>query len=199
MSKRASREREGFKKLPNSNTFNMVNPNDATIDIPLMTVNSRGQTGARKALPISSPSNYFPPTAPFQDASNEKAGLFHRNAPSTAAGRRKRLNEDRRQIEEGGSLNSMGKFYNAILTFSVVTRYLVYVLPVALLIAVPIIVGAFFPKADIGGVRIVWLFTWVEVVWLSLWVSKLVAQFLPFVFNFSAESSALGHANMPLC
>ena len=86
---------------------------------------------------------------------------------------------------EDGALNSMGKVYKAIYNFSIVTRYFLYVLPLALGIAAPIVVGATTAKkATIGGVRIVWFFTWVEIVWLSLWVSKLVSQFLPLVFQF---------------
>jgi hypothetical protein len=176
--------REGFHQLQNtrSNTT-MGNPNDATIDIPLTTVNSRGQTGARKADTSLSPVGYVPPTELQDGSNNEKSGLFHHKH----AGRRKRRGTEsgRPQEEEEGTLTQMGKIYNAILNFSVITRYFVYVLPLAILIAVPIIIGATAaPKAKLGGVRIVWVFTWVEVVWLSLWVAKLVAQFLPGIFQF---------------
>lgn len=86
---------------------------------------------------------------------------------------------------EDGVLTTMGRFYTAVLNFSVVTRYFVYVLPLALMLAVPIVVGAAAVKnAKIGGVRIVWLFTWIEIVWLSLWVSKIFAMFLPRVLQF---------------
>jgi len=85
--------------------------------------------------------------------------------------------------DEDGVLNIAGRFYNAVLNFSVVTRYLIYVLPLALLLGIPIIVGATVArKAEIGGVRIVWLFT--VIVWMSLWASKIVAIFLPRVFQF---------------
>jgi hypothetical protein len=160
----------------------MRNPNDATIDIPLTTVNNHGQTGARKADATLSPSGYFPPT----DVNNEKSGLFHHK--HGVAGRRKRRDtngDGRRKEEEEGTITQMGKIYSAILNFSVITRYFLYVLPVGILIAVPIVIGATAaPKARLGGVRIVWVFTWVEVVWLSLWVAKLVAQLLPSVFQF---------------
>src|SRR5437763_4343889 len=79
----------------------------------------------------------------------------------------------------------MGRLYKAVLNFSVITRYFLYVLPLALVIAAPIVIGATFAKrATIGGVRIVWFFTWVEILWLSLWVSKLFAQLLPPIFQF---------------
>jgi hypothetical protein len=174
--------KEGFYPLHNTTSHKtMANPNDATIDIPLTQVNSRGQTGARKATVIASPTEYFPP----QDASNnEKGGLFHHKN----GGRRKKRegNDGRRTQEEGeGTITQMGQIYNAILNFSIITRYFLYVSPLAILIAVPIVIGATVAqKAQLGGVRIVWIFTWVEVVWLSLWVAKLVAQFLPAVFQF---------------
>ncbi|KAL9105935.1 MAG: hypothetical protein Q9227_008959 [Pyrenula ochraceoflavens] len=165
------------------------NPNDATIDIPLTTVPSRGQTGARKADAGLAPNSYMQPATPLSaDATNEKAGLFHRH---NAAGRRKKLEDNGRSnsSEEDGTLTTMGKFYSAVLNFSIVTRYFLYVLPLAVMIAIPIIIGATAaPHAKIGdkktGVRIVWFFTWVEIVWLSLWVSKLFAKLLPIVFQF---------------
>lgn len=87
--------------------------------------------------------------------------------------------------DDDGTLTTMGKIYKAVLNFSVITRYFVYVLPLALMIAVPIVVGATIAEnAKIGGVRMVWFFTWVEVVWLGLWSSKLVARFLPYLFQF---------------
>lgn len=65
---------------------------------------------------------------------------------------------------EEDTLNRMGRIYNKILNFSIVTRYFVYVSPLALCIAVPIIVGATAaPHAKIGGVPIVWFFTWIEI------------------------------------
>lgn len=65
---------------------------------------------------------------------------------------------------EEDTLNRLGRFYDTVLNFSIVTRYLVYVTPLALCIAVPIIVGATAAKsAAIGGVRIVWFFAWIEI------------------------------------
>ncbi|KAK6427928.1 hypothetical protein LTR95_015934 [Oleoguttula sp. CCFEE 5521] len=86
---------------------------------------------------------------------------------------------------EEDTITAMGKFYKRVLAFSIITRYLVYVLPLGLCIAVPIIVGATAAQnAEIGGVRIVWFFMWVEVAWVSLWVSKIVAHFLPYLFQW---------------
>ncbi|PGH27357.1 hypothetical protein AJ80_00835 [Polytolypa hystricis UAMH7299] len=179
--KRFSRDR--FQVLPD-NTTKMNNPRDATIDIPLTTVHSHRSTGARKADTVASPSAYVPHSDMMspQSEPNEKYGLFH------SEGGRRKINTDlARQAEspEDGTLTRMGKFYDKILHFSVITRYFLYVLPLALLIAIPIIVGATAaPDARIGGVKIVWFFTWIEVVWLSLWVSKSIAHYIPFVFQF---------------
>lgn len=172
--------REGFQQLPNTSTQNMVNPNDATIDIPLTQVTTK--TGARKM--DTSPTGYGSQSTTSNHQHNEKAGYF----PQPVAGRRKVATDDSTRRSADGEeevLTQMGKIYNKILNFSIVTRYLVYVLPVALLFAIPIIIGATAaPKAEAGGVRIVWIFSWVEVVWLSLWGSKLFAKFLPHLFQF---------------
>ena len=175
--------REGFKPLENTISKTMTNPNDATIDIPLTTVGSRGQTGARKFDGSRSPSAYRPPTDILDPNTNEKAGHFNHGP----GGRRRKIS-NRDKVQKGGedaTLTAMGKVYNTILNFSVLIRYIVYVTPIAFMIAVPVVVGATVAqKASIGGVRIVWFFTWIEVVWLSLWISRLVAQFLPFLFQF---------------
>ena len=172
--------KEGFQQLPNTSTQNMVNPNDATIDIPLTQVTTK--TGARKME--NPPTGYGAQSNPQQD---EKTSYF----PQHVAGRRKVAKENGNKRGGDGEeevVTKMGKIYNKILNFSIVTRYIVYVLPVALLFAIPIIIGATAaPHAAVegdGGVRIVWIFTWVEIVWLSLWVSKLFAKFLPHLFQF---------------
>lgn len=121
--------------------------------IPLEKVVSHASTtGARRpsATPIPVPEN-----------ENGEKQRFHR-------GMRKRGGSGsaaQNTTEEGdGVLTTMGRFYNAVLNFSVVTRYFIYVLPLALVLAVPIIVGATVaPKAMIGGIRIVWLFIWIEI------------------------------------
>ena len=152
----------------------MGNPNDATINIPLDDVSANSTI--RAPDPIKSPMD-----------SNEKTTLFKRPAGFRHRGPK---SKDLRGTnnEEEDTLTQMGKIYSKILDFSIVTRYFLYVAPLAILIAVPIVIGATAAKnAKIGpegGVRIVWIFTWVEIVWLSLWVSKLFAKSLPWLFQF---------------
>ncbi|KAJ8097214.1 Mechanosensitive ion channel-domain-containing protein [Lipomyces tetrasporus] len=83
-----------------------------------------------------------------------------------------------------GSVTWLGRVYEAIWSFSLVTRYMIYVLPLGLLLSIPIFVGAFGAEdAALGGVRIMWTFIWVEIVWFSLWIAKLLAKILPIVFE----------------
>lgn len=174
--------RDGFEPLKHQTSAEMANPNDVTIDIPLTKVTtSSSTTGARKAG-LTSPSTDQSGWNP--DQTKEKRGRLFHGGPE---GRRRRLEERGRENKDkdDGTLNVVGKFYDKVFNFSVLTRYFIYVAPLALLIAVPIIIGATIaPRARIGGVKIVWFFTWVEVVWCSLWISKMLAHYLPFLFQF---------------
>ena len=166
-----------FEQIPEQPYDGMANPHDVTIDIPLIQTPSRGQAGTSK---------WGSTTALTEGVDNEKQGL-------SAPGRRRRridsdINEDRGKAAEtsdDGTVNLAGRIYQAVYNFSIVTRYMIYVIPVGLLIAIPIIVGATIaPDAEIGGVHIYWFFTWVEVVWVSLWGCKIFAKFIPYVFQF---------------
>lgn len=124
-------------------------------------------------------------TRPVFANDGEKNELF--NKPG---GRRQvKLDKSRRMGTDGEeSVNAMGRFYSKIVNFSVVTRWLVYVLPVGIVLAIPILLlGTIFKDdkhAVLGGVRLLWFFIWLESVWLSLWVAKVVAKLLPHVFMF---------------
>ncbi len=160
----------------------MGNPNDATIEIPLTTVPTK--TGARKFDGNSLTKGLGIQSGYTEQKNEEKAGIFH----PKISGRRKAAKVrtgNKGEDDEEGSLTQMGMIYDRILNYSIVTRYFLYVLPIAFVIAIPIVIGATAaPEAVIGGVRIVWFFTWLEIVWLSIWVSKLVARSLPWVFQF---------------
>lgn len=178
-SKRSSTNRssKGFQQIPNQSVSStMSNPNDATISIPMSNV-SNGKTGARKTDP------YTPATTGAPEQLNEKADFYQRHV----AGRRRKEAKTAKKNSEGEEeiITQMGMIYNKILNFSVVTRYFLYVLPLATIIAIPIIIGATAAQnATLGGVRIVWIFSWLECIWLSLWVSKLAAKTLPWIFEF---------------
>ena len=179
-SKRSSTNRssKGFQQIPNqSDSSTLSNPNDATISIPMSNV-SNNKSGAHTV------ESYTPaPTAASEQQLNEKAGFYQRHV----AGRRRTERKTEKKSHEGEEeiVTQMGIIYNKILNFSVVTRYFLYVLPLGTIIAIPIIIGATAAQhATLGGVRIVWIFSWLECVWLSLWVSKLAAKTFPWIFEF---------------
>jgi|TARA_R110002003_G_scaffold290_6_gene18574 hypothetical protein len=115
----------GFQPL-NGISDNMEN---RTNDIPLQTVVSH------------TPSQNTPTSS--NNEKSEKTGMFHR-------GRRRIAKVDSRtgaplpprgDHEEKTALNRMGRIYTKILNYSIVTRYMIYVAPVALLLAIPIIMS----------------------------------------------------------
>lgn len=141
LSKRSSSRlsRQGFQPLHENNADNMNNN-----EIPLQTVVSH------------SPSH----TATLREeksGSSEKRGLFR--------GRRRIQKVDSKGSGYGApgesqddddktALNRMGKFYMKILNFSIVTRYMIYVAPLALILAIPIILAktnVINKDARIGG------------------------------------------------
>lgn len=161
--------------------------------------NASANHGHRKANPAH--------TTSFDSASqheNEKSG--HHNPFHRHQGRRRKPEGEltRKGTGEENKLNAMGRFYKKVIGFSVVTRYLVYVVPVGLLLAVPLIVLALTDhKNDIlvgtrtapnpaddtktdrfEGPPLFKIFLWTEIMWLSLWIAKVVAWFLPGVFMF---------------
>ena len=141
----------------------MNNTGDDKIDIPLAKIETR--TGARRSSQEAQQHEHHGPET------NEKAGFYNRHV----AGRRK-ATKAKKKDDDGEGITSMGLIYHRLLNFSIVTRYLLYVLPVSLIIAIPIIIGATAAQdAKIGCVRLVWVFSWLLIVWASLWTSKLVA------------------------
>jgi hypothetical protein len=166
----------GFTRLYDSRAGN-----DATVEIPLTQVKSHGQRSVEQTA--------------YQ---NEKTSAYtHKGARP-----RSRAQGPSNADDEGSPLTFMGKLYDKIFNFSVVTRYFLYVLPLGLIIAVPIVIGSTAaPHAAVGPasqtdhgfyVKIKWLFTWIEVVWLGLWVSKLFAKCLPRIFQVLAGAVSPG-------
>jgi len=142
----------GFQPLDGIND-NMAN---RTNDIPLQTVVSH--------TPSQTPTS-------SNNEKSEKAGMFSR-------GRRRVAKVDSRTgapLPPGGdhvektALNRMGRIYTKILDFSIVTRYMIYVAPVALLLAIPIILSQVHPtRGSIGGAEPKKFWIWIEIIWLSV-------------------------------
>ncbi|KAF4973401.1 hypothetical protein FSARC_295 [Fusarium sarcochroum] len=176
----------GFVPLGGSNSNNEMSEG---IQLTQVKSNASGMRRAEMPHPSSFDSN--------SQNEDEKTGQRgHR-------GRRRRMGEGHlTRSSTGGdetSLNAMGRLYYKIIGFSVVTRYLVYVVPVGLLLAIPLIVlsaigqkngipiGSFNSdgsrKGD-DGPPLFKIFLWVLIMWLSLWAAKVVAWFLPSLFMF---------------
>ena len=176
----SNRSSKGFQQLPDEAMNKRPNPNDATIDIPLEKVPTR--TGVRRSDTFNSTQGRHL-TYPEQQ-------IIEKPNPKKRPVAGRRITAEKRDRKKGSdgeedTITNMGLIYNKILNFSIVTRYILYVLPLAILIAIPIIIGATAAQnAALGGVRIVWIFSWLECVWFSLWVSKLFAKFLPYIFQF---------------
>jgi hypothetical protein len=113
------------------------------------------------------------------------------NTKITPIGRRKTMAN---ALNQGGmgnydgeqdTVNHLGKLYAKILNFNVVTRNLIYILPLSIALAIPIIIFATVSKESrVGGVRLLGLFVWLQVMWWCLWATKLLAQLLPYIFQF---------------
>ena len=164
--------------------------------IQLTPVRSNVSTGARKPDMAH--------TSSIDTTQQEKEGKQHTHR--FRRGRRQKKDEALgRKVESDGddgegapSLNFMGRLYYKIIGFSVVSRYLVYIVPVGLVLAAPLIVLPLTGnKEEIGvgnrtkdngdRVRGPWLFDvflWVEIAWLTVWAAKLGAWFLPKLFMF---------------
>lgn len=180
--------REGFQPIPAGHSDNMAHNdtsyggNDATIDIPLDQVQTNASSGGGRRKASHGAEN-LQPMKTISEKESSSGGFFRgrRVKPVHDGSAGKKGHE-----EDVDRVTKMGKVYNKILNFSIVTRYFLYVLPLGVLIAVPIIVGSLYRERNvpkIAGVPITWFFTWVEIIWLSLWVSKLVAHVLPFLFQ----------------
>lgn len=75
--------------------------------------------------------------------------------------------------------------YVNFLSKSLLTRSFVYWLPLALVLFIPLAVGAWGkPEATLGHAKLMWLFIWLEIVWGSLWIVRIVSHYLPHIVDF---------------
>ncbi|KAJ1338543.1 mechanosensitive ion channel protein 4/5/6/7/8/9/10 [Microdochium nivale] len=179
---------------------------DADVNIPLTQIKSSASsvTGARRQNQGIA-TGLSPAATNGGGEKQHSHGMFHR-------GRRqaKTIGDDTqsdRLASRDVNVNFMGKMYKKIVGFSVVTRYLVYIVPVTLLLATPLIVlvivqpmngstfttvGNFCRSDETNGVcrdlaigpGLFFLFLWILCSWLAIWVGKLVAHMLAPIFMF---------------
>ncbi|KAL9526977.1 Mechanosensitive ion channel protein [Sphaerulina musiva] len=78
--------------------------------------------------------------------------------------------------------SKIGQYLHRVHSASVIARYALYILPVSMLLAVPMIVTANAPyRAD--GIRLLGLFIWIEIIWLTFWACRITSKAMPFVFQ----------------
>lgn len=111
------------------------------------------------------------PSPASDEKQSEKSGMFH--GLSTKGRRQKAPIDERtgaplppREVagHEKTALNKMGRLYTKILNISIVTRYMIYVAPIALFLAIPIILSQTKTiTGEIGGTdqRRFWI--WIEI------------------------------------
>jgi hypothetical protein len=91
------------------------------------------------------------------------------------------------EVREKMAMNGFGRLYVKAVNLPIITRYLVYMLPVALLLAAPIIIYVVIKPSSCfagTGVRGYLFWAWIETSWLSIWVAKLVAKIIPSILVF---------------
>ncbi|KAF3939612.1 hypothetical protein ABW19_dt0202476 [Dactylella cylindrospora] len=153
------------------------------VNIPLTPIESHRtmRTKEETSSTYNASTDKVRPTYDRADNTLDALGAEHKRG-----GRRRLLKDGPGNYNDGeeDALNKVGLLYEKILNYSFLTRWMIYIAPLALLLAIPIIVGATAaPNAELGGVRIVWIFAWTEIVWCSLWIAKLVAKAIPVAFK----------------
>lgn len=94
---------------------------------------------------------------------------------------------------DDGALTKIGRLVHKIHEFSFVTRYTLYVLPVAGLLAIPLaLLDTKFSNARFGNIRMLGLFIWIEIIWVAIWVCKLISKALPVLFQASCGMISTG-------
>ncbi|KAF2750782.1 hypothetical protein M011DRAFT_464590 [Sporormia fimetaria CBS 119925] len=77
--------------------------------------------------------------------------------------------------------NKVAAFFVRVHNSAWIVRYFTYIIPVASIILIPILLGAFkFKDATVGGVKLMWFCIWLEIVWLTLWAGRILAKCLPW-------------------
>lgn len=142
---------------------------------------------------MEEPEDYGQDMVPIGDAAavvaSDSASSIHQ---SGMAERRKGYRENlmrtrklRRYTKASKTVARMRHWFNKFVEFSLFTRMFVYWLPLAIILFIPLAVGAWQnPNMEVGHTRIMWIFIWLEVVWGSLFFSRIIAHYLPFVFGF---------------
>ena len=96
-------------------------------------------------------------------------------------------------------INAFGRLYRKIINSAPAIRYLIYIVPIGVLIAIPIMVLGLNGYEDIhlgeeddpvrgriDGPHLFFFLIWIEAMWVALWLIKLFAWALPSIFELLA-------------
>jgi len=76
------------------------------------------------------------------------------------------------------------KFYNYLLNVSIVTRWILFIVPVLGMLWIPGILSlTTFPNAKIWGVRLFWWSIWLSVAWGGWWGALAVSRIMPHILR----------------
>ncbi|KAH9832221.1 Mechanosensitive ion channel-domain-containing protein [Rhodofomes roseus] len=89
--------------------------------------------------------------------------------------------------------NAFVKFYNYLLNVSIITRWLIYIIPVLGLLWIPGILSfTAYPNATVWGVRLLWWSIWLSVIWVGWWGARAVTLVLPYIARHTIGVVAVG-------
>ncbi|KAJ2899208.1 hypothetical protein MKZ38_003351 [Zalerion maritima] len=106
---------------------------------------------------------------------NDMGSLLKRTSTTSTTSTYRYANDRSSSSSRRGGIASLNPF----------VRYSVLILPIAIILAVPVVLLATLHPSTMlpGGIRALGFFSWLECMWLSLWASLLLAKSLPWAFK----------------
>jgi small-conductance mechanosensitive channel len=108
--------------------------------------------------------------------------------------------EDHKPVKRRDEDAALYKFWAFLRKFPRFIRYLVYLIPGAAILLVPVLLGVFAideeanPVGGEGGTYLMWFGIWLEIVWASLWVSRMITSLMPHLILLVAKISGSTNA-----
>ncbi|KAF9268886.1 hypothetical protein L218DRAFT_1073318 [Marasmius fiardii PR-910] len=89
--------------------------------------------------------------------------------------------------------NKVSKFYHYLLNVSIVTRWVLFIVPVMGIIWIPAILQfTTFPNGQIWGVKLLWWSIWLSVAWGGWWTALAFSRIVPGIIKATIGVVALG-------
>ncbi|KZT41490.1 hypothetical protein SISSUDRAFT_981708 [Sistotremastrum suecicum HHB10207 ss-3] len=128
-----------------------------------------------------------------------RLGHHHANSSWDVLGGIKRIGDDYSHFDSRNASNArlafaqgdmpnngVSKMYNWLLNVSIVTRWILFIVPVLAILWIPGILGfTATPKATIWGVHLKWWSIWFSVVWGGWWAGLALARIVPKILKYT--------------